>query len=115
MASAASDKDEELLTNATLRAGSGLGLTRADIGAVVGVDLSVLKGGVLPETEARERALLLIQLYRSLYALVGGNEAAMRHWMATANHHIGGVPQVQIRTASGLAEVVNYLGYIRRQ
>jgi hypothetical protein len=66
-----------------------------------------------PESKAGELGLLLIRCYRSLFAMVGGDEAAMKHWMATENRHTGGIPRRQIEDVQGLTSVVNYLDAIR--
>lgn len=104
---------EETLTKATLRAGKALGLTQAELGAVVGRDRTSLRRGIDPASKTGELAALLIRLYRSLYALVGGDADAMRHWMETPNHHTGGVPREQIRQVAGLVEVLGYVDAIR--
>ncbi|MBD3619086.1 MAG: DUF2384 domain-containing protein [Chromatiales bacterium] len=103
-----------VLTKALLNAGQALGLSQADLGRVVGKDRSVFSRGQLdPASKSGELALLLIRCYRSLYALMGGDEAQMRHWMHTHNHHTGGVPAVQLRTVEGLVRVAGYLDAIR--
>jgi hypothetical protein len=112
-AETASPAPDQVLTKATLRAGNALGLTQADIGAVVGRDRTSLRRGIDPDSKAGELAALLIRVYRSLYALVGGDAEAMRHWMATHNHHTGGVPREQIRTVTGLTRVLEYVDAMR--
>lgn len=104
---------DQTLTKATLRAGKALGLTQADVGAVIGRDRTSLRRGIDPDSKAGELAALLIRLYRSLYALVGGDADAMRHWMTTENHHTGGVPKDQILTVAGLVGVLEYVDAIR--
>lgn len=104
----------QLLLKAFLNAGEALGLSREELGTVVGRNRSSFsRGGLAPEGKAGELALLLIRCYRSLYALMGGDRAHMRHWMRTGNAHTGGVPAEQIRSVSGLAEVIAYLDAIR--
>ncbi|MDZ7670555.1 MAG: MbcA/ParS/Xre antitoxin family protein [Gammaproteobacteria bacterium] len=104
---------DQTLTKATLRAGKVLGLNQTEVGAVVGRDRTSLRRGIDPDSKAGELAALLIRLYRSLYALVGGDAQAMRHWMETQNHHTGGIPREQIRTVSGLMSVLEYVDAIR--
>jgi hypothetical protein len=103
-----------VLTSALVSAGKELGLTQADLGAVVGRDRTAVSRGHLdPDSKAGELALLLIRVYRALFALVGGDRVAMRHWMRTENLHTGGVPSEQIRSVEGLSRVVAYLDAIR--
>ena len=104
---------DQTLTKATLRAGKALGLTQADVGAVIGRDRTSLRQGIDPDSKAGELAALLIRLYRALYALVGGDAEAMRHWMTTENRHTGGVPREQILTVTGLIGVLEYVDAIR--
>ncbi len=78
-----------ILTKATLRAARALGLTQADVGAIIGRDRTSLRRGIDPDSKAGELAALLIRVYRALYVLVGGEGDAMRHWMSTENRHTG--------------------------
>jgi hypothetical protein len=103
-----------VLGEALLSAGKALGMTQADIGRVIGKDRSaVSRGRIDPASKAGELALLLIRCYRSLFVLVGGDPAQMRHWMRTPNLHTGGVPAEQVKTVAGLAGVLEYLDAIR--
>jgi hypothetical protein len=103
-----------VLTRALVKAGKELGLTQADLGAVVGRDRTALsRGAIEPNTKSGELALLLIRAYRALYVLVGGEPQQMKHWMQTHNLHVGGVPAELVRTVPGLMRVVEYLDAIR--
>ena len=90
-----------------------MGLSQADIGAVVGRDRTSFGRGLDPDSKSGELALLLIRCYRSLFVLVGGTPGDMRHWMQTENLHTGGVPAEQVKTVQGLTEVLGYLDAIR--
>ena len=103
-----------VLTQALVRAGKELGLTQADVGAIVGRDRTALsRGAIEPNSKSGELALLLIRAYRALFVLVGGDAAQMKHWMRTHNLHVGGVPAELVRTVPGLMRVVEYLDAIR--
>jgi len=102
------------LTKALLNAGKVLGLTQEDLGRIVGRDRTAFhRSGLDPESKSGELALLLIRVYRSLYVLVGGQKADLRHWMHTENRHTGGVPADQVKTVPGLIRVVEYLDAMR--
>jgi hypothetical protein len=103
----------DVLAKATLRAGKALGLSQADIGAVIGRDRTSLRRGLDPDSKSGELAALMIRVYRSLYALVGGDRESMKHWMSVENHHTGGTPREQIRTVAGLARIAEYLDAVR--
>lgn len=66
-----------------------------------------------PKSKEGEFSLLLIRVYRSLFALNGGNQEAIRHWLTTNNRHIQAVPLEAMKTVLGLSRVVNYLDAIR--
>ena len=103
-----------VLSRALVQAGKELGLTQADLGAIVGRDRTALsRGAIEPGTKSGELALLLIRVYRALYVLVGGEPRQLKHWMHTHNLHVGGVPAELVRTVPGLRRVVEYLDAIR--
>lgn len=104
---------KEVLLKALLNAGKYLGLSKADIGKVIGKDRTSLNRGIDPQSKSGELALLMIRCYRSLHVLVGGQPEDIKHWMKTYNHHTQGVPYEQIQTVQGLTLVLEYLDAIR--
>jgi hypothetical protein len=107
-----------VLAKATLAAAGRLGLRNRQVAAVIGsseASVSRLqKGrGLDPESKEGELALMLLRLYRSLDALVGGDDAKARDWLHADNDHLGGVPAERIRTVEGLVDVVQYLDAMR--
>ena len=66
-----------------------------------------------PEGKEGELALLFVRLYRSLDALVGGDEAQARAWLHAHNTHVAGVPAERITSVAGLVDVVQYLDALR--
>lgn len=104
----------QTLTKAFLNAGKELGLSRAELGQVIGKDRSTLtRGRIDPDSKAGELALILVRIYRALFVLVGGETAQMHHWMHTANQHTGGIPAEQVLTVQGLTRVTEYLDAMR--
>ena len=107
-------RPNEVLSRALVKAGRELGLTQADLGAVIGRDRTALsRSAVEPESKSGELALLLIRAYRALFVLVGGDPRQMKHWMHTRNRHLGGIPAELVRSIQGLNRVVEYLDAIR--
>lgn len=95
-----------------------LHISNDDLGRIIGVHRNTItrmlkKGELFPHSKEGELALLLIRVYRSLFALNGGNPEAMRHWLVTPNCHIQGAPLDVMKTVLGLSRVVNYLDAIR--
>lgn len=89
-----------------------------DLAAIIGqhrntIDRCLKNGQLDPTSKHGELALLLIRVYRSLYALNGGNKKAMIHWLNTYNYHIEGIPLDEMKSVMGLSRVVNYLDAMR--
>jgi hypothetical protein len=89
-----------VVTRAVLRAGSRLGLTNRAIGRIIGLAGS---------DKSFELAVLLVRLFRSLDAIVGGDEATARSWLRSENAVLGAQPIEKIQTISGLVDVIAYL------
>ena len=118
--SAVAGPDESaVLSKAFLRASEKLGLTQKDQAHILGLSaasLSRLARGALEvdvDGKEGELALLLVRLYRSLDALIGGDEAKNREWLYAENHHLGGKPSELMRSIQGLVHVVEYLDAMR--
>jgi hypothetical protein len=107
-----------VLAKAVLAAAERLGLRNRHLATVLGsseASVSRLQygRGLEPESKEGELALLFLRLYRSLDALVGGDDLKAREWLAAENSHVGGVPAERIRTVEGLVDVVQYLDAMR--
>ncbi|OJW74878.1 XRE family transcriptional regulator [Thiobacillus sp. 65-1402] len=103
-----------VLSEALVNAGKQLGMSQADLGAIIGKDRTAIsRGRIDPGSKAGELALLFIRCYRALYVLAGGNPQQMRHWMQTENLHTGGIPADQLKTVQGLTAVLEYLDAMR--
>ena len=106
-----------VLAKAVLAAREQLGMTQQELADIVGVDRSAVsrwKGaGLRVGSKTGELALLLVRIYRALFALFGGNLDDMRHFLRTENRHLGGVPLQLMEQVQGLVQVVEYLDAIR--
>lgn len=52
----------------------------------------------------------LVEIYKYLHSLNGGDSLLMRHWMQTANHHLDGkVPANLVVTEKGINQVCDTL------
>ncbi len=95
-----------------------LGLTQAELGRTIGLDRTSItrlkqKGVLNPQSKTGELATYVIRIFRDLYALMGGDEAAIQHWMKTLNRHLNGQPSQLIQQAQGLVQVLGYLDAMR--
>lgn len=107
-----------VLTKAVLSAALRLGLRNRRLAEVIGTSeasVSRLSAGrhIDPASKQGELALLFVRLYRSLDALVGGDDAQARAWLHAPNAHLGGVPAERIRRVEGLVDVIQYLDAMR--
>ena len=107
-----------VLTRATLAAADRLDLRNRHLAAIIGTSeasVSRLSGNrtLDPESKEGELALMFLRLFRSLDALVGGDDSKSRTWLHSRNDHLGGIPAERIRTVEGLVDVVQYLDAMR--
>jgi hypothetical protein len=103
------------VTKAVLRAAGRLGLTNRAVAAVLGLsEASVSRMGsgtfqLAANDKPFELAVLFLRLYRSLDAIVAGDDAAARAWLRAENTVLGGKPVALIQSIAGLTTVVGYL------
>jgi transcriptional regulator with XRE-family HTH domain len=117
-AAQAASSSATVLAKAVLSAAARLNLRHRQLAAVLGsseASISRLQHGraLDPSSKEGELALLFLRLYRSLDALVGGDDGKAAEWLGAANDHLGGVPLERIRTVEGLVDVVQYLDAMR--
>jgi DNA-binding XRE family transcriptional regulator len=108
-------KEAAVITKAAVNAADRLGLSARTLAAVIGVseatvsrmkrqDLNLERG-----SKSFELAILLVRLFRSLDAIVGGDEAVARQWLRNRNLALGAAPVEKIISISGLTDVLAYL------
>lgn len=107
-----------VLTTALQRAVEILGLSRAEQARILGVSASSLSRlgrsrSIEPASKEGELTLLLLRLFRSLDALLGGNAASCRAWMRAHNYHLEATPAELIQSVAGLVRVTEYLDALR--
>lgn len=107
--------DAAIVTTATLRAATLLGLSNKLLARIVGVsEASVSRMGsgafqLEPGEKPFELAVLFIRLYRSVDALVDGDETVARAWLRNPNTALGDAPLALIQTIPGLVNTLAYL------
>ncbi len=108
-------KESGVITKATLRAAERLGIKNNVLARIVGVSEPTVsrmrKGDYVLERgqKAFELAILFVRLYRSLDAIVGGDEAVAADWLKNKNTVLDSTPIELIQTVAGLANVIEYL------
>ncbi len=105
----------DVLTKAVIRAAERLGVAGKDLAPVLGVSATTVSRmkkdefTLLEDTKEFELATLFVRLYRSLDAIVGGEDTVARQWLRNPNTVLDGRPAEKIKTIVGLLDVVAYL------
>lgn len=108
-------REATVVTTATMRAADRLVLKNKVLSRIVGLSeptISRMRRGeylIDPHHKSFELALLFVRLYRSLDAMVGGDDAVAADWLSNSNTALNGRPLEIIQTVSGLANVIAYL------
>lgn len=106
-------------TQAVLRAMALLGLSQQDLAQILGISaatVSRMAAGqrlLQPQTREFDFALLLLRIFRSLDAVVGGDVAKVRAWLGHENRHLGGRPRDLLLRIDGIVHVAEYLDAMR--
>ena len=106
---------ERALNKATIRAADKLELTNRTLGVIIGLSepsISRMKRGVFKLERGQksfELSVLFVRLYRSLDAIVSGDEQVAKAWLHNNNTALHGVPAELIQGISGLVNVIQYL------
>jgi uncharacterized protein (DUF2384 family) len=106
-----------VLLKAFNNACSELGVNKVTAGKIIGVNRSTLSRkegtGLDTESKSSELSLHFIRLYRSLFAISGGDQGFMRHWFTTPNSALGGKPADLVQSVQGLMQTNDYLDAMR--
>jgi hypothetical protein len=105
--------DAALIGRALLRAAEHLEIANKVLSKIIGLSESSLsrlrKGEFELDGKSLELAILFVRVYRSLDAIVGGDDAVAAGWLRNANTALGAAPIEMLQTVSGLNNVINYL------
>ncbi len=112
---AATVSEGQVVTTAVLRAAASLGVSNKVLASTVGLsEASVSRMGsgtytLTPGDKPFELSVLFLRLFRSLDALVAGDDAVARAWLRNENVALGGIPLTLIQSIPGLMNAVSYL------
>src|SRR6266568_1979580 len=104
-----------VLTKAALRAAEQLGMTNKSFANVIGVSeatISRMRSGnytLQRGQKSFELAILFVRFYRSLDAIVGGDQAVANAWLRNRNTALDSEPLTLIQTVPGLMNAIHYL------
>lgn len=94
-----------------------LGLSRDQASAILGIDRATLvrnkDKGFDPKSKTGELCLQLVRVYRSLYAIAGGDSTFMKHWLSSDNSALAAKPIDLLSSVVGLVRVNLYLDAMR--
>ena len=100
----------DVLTKAVIRAAEQLGVAGKDLTPVLGVSATTVSRmkkdefTLLEDTKEFELAPSSFGLYRSLDAIVGGEDTVARQWLRNPNTVLDGRPAEKIKTIVGLLD-----------
>lgn len=110
---AARPEIRRVLSRAVLRAGDHLGFSNAAMGRVLGLSGPTLtrmrRGLYVLDGKAFELGVLFVRLYRSLDAIVGGDDGVAAQWMQAPNLVLQDRPVNLVQSVAGLIHVIQYL------
>ncbi len=104
-----------VLTKAALRAAEQLGMTNKSLANVIGVSeatVSRMRSGDYTLQRGQkpfELAILFVRFYRSLDAIVGGDQGVASAWLKNRNTALDSEPLTLIQTVPGLMNAIHYL------
>ena len=107
--------DGAIVTKAVLNAARRLDISNRVLARILGLsEASISRMGsgayaLAPRDKAFELGVLFLRLFRSLDAIVAGDDRAAQGWMGSENLALGGVPRDLIQSLPGLINVVGYL------
>ena len=110
---AAVASDAAIVVKALVRAADRLDVPSKLLSRIVGLSEATIsrmrKGDYVLDGKPLELAIMFVRLYRSLDALVGGDDSVASAWLKNKNSALKDSPLQLIQTVSGLTDVLQYL------
>lgn len=107
--------DDAVLGKAALRAAERLELSNSALGKILGLSgptITRMRQGsytIERNDKAFELAALFVRVYRSLDAIVGGDDRVAAQWLKSDNTALQEKPVNLIQKVTGLVDVLHYL------
>jgi hypothetical protein len=104
-----------IVSKAVVRASDNLKISNRILGSTIGLSeptISRLKKGTYflnRQEKAFELSVLFVRMYRSLTAIVGGDDSVAQAWLKNYNTAIQAKPIDHIQSVDGLMNVIHYL------
>jgi hypothetical protein len=108
----------QVLAKALFNIKDEMKLSNETIGQIIGADAATIsrmqKKMDMKQNKVFEASVLFIRSYRSLFAILGGSQDAMQHWLKTNNKDFEGqAPIDKMKSLVGLVNTVEYLDAMR--
>jgi hypothetical protein len=113
--SGAQSAEVAVVTKAAVNAADRMGISARTLSAVLGLSEATVSRMKRHDylldrgSKSFELAILLVRVFRSLDAIVGGDEIVARQWLRNGNAALGAAPLEKIVSISGLTDVLAYL------
>lgn len=107
--------ESAVITKAVLKAAFNLRITNKTLAKVLGLSEATIsrmgseKKVIDSNEKAFELAALFVRLYRSLDAIMGGDDEISAAWLKNKNTALNGCPLDMIQSVQGLISVIQYL------
>jgi hypothetical protein len=109
--------DEAIVSKAVIKAARKLDMSNVELSDIIGISepqLSRIANSsasnlLKKDSKEYELSLLFIRMFRSLDALVGGDDASAIKWMRGRNLAFNQKPIERVKTIEGLIDVLSYL------
>lgn len=121
VAQGAVHQEDIILTKALKNAADYWQITNKQLGEIIGLSeatVSRLKNGQYyldHQSKQWQLAIVFLRIFRGLDSYMGGNAENERLWLKSENIALGGIPLELMRHIEGLANVVQYIDYMRGQ
>lgn len=102
------------LAKAVMNVATQLNLSSIQLAEILGLDstsLSQLEAlpELDPQTESGQRAMFLVQIFKRLFAMTGGDAVWMQNFMHTRNQVSNGIPVEQMKSLDGMKNILAFL------
>ena len=109
-----SSAEQRVLAKAVMNVATQLNLSSVQLSDILGLDpVTLTQQEALPEldpqTETGQRAMLLVQIFKRLFAMTGGDAVWMQQFIHTRNQVSNGIPVEQMKSLDGMRNILAVL------
>lgn len=106
--------EQRVLAKAVMNVATQLNLSSVQLSELLGLDpVTLTQQEALPEldphTETGQRAMFLVQIFKRLFAMTGGDAVWMQQFMQSPNQMTHGIPMQQMKSLDGMKNILVFL------